>query len=64
MGARPEEFPTMTTPSEAVEVYCAKCKANAASSDIEAITMKNGRLVTRSICVYCGTGKFRISSLS
>ena len=54
----------MTTPSEAVEVYCAKCKANAASSDIEAITMKNGRLVTRSICVYCGTGKFRISSLS
>ena len=33
----------MTTPSEAVEIYCVKCKAKTASRDIEAVTMKNGR---------------------
>ena len=33
------------------------------TSDIEAITMKNGRPATRSICVDCGTRKFRIGVL-
>ena len=33
----------MTTPSEAVEIFCVKCKAKTASRDIEAVTMKNGR---------------------
>ena len=37
----------MTTPSEAVEIFC----------------MKNGRPATRSICVECGTRKFRIGVL-
>ena len=41
----------MTTPSEAVEIYCVKCKAKTASEDIEAVTMKNGRPATRSVCV-------------
>ena len=31
--------------------------------DIEAVTMKNGRAATRSICVECGTKKFRIGIL-
>ena len=50
----------MTTPSEAVAIYCVKCKAKTASRDIEAVTMKNGRPATRSICVECGTRKFLI----
>ena len=50
----------MTTPSEAVEIYCVKCKAKTASRDIEAVTMKNGRAATRSTCADCGTKKFRI----
>ena len=58
-----QEFPIMTTPSEAIEIYCLKCKAKTASRDIEAITMKNGRPATRSICVECGTRKFRIGIL-
>ena len=37
----------MTTPSEAVEIYCVKCKARTGSKDIEAVTMKNGRAATR-----------------
>ena len=53
----------MTTPSEAVEIYCLKCKAKTASQDIEAVVMKNGRPTTRSTCVECGTRKFRIGVL-
>ena len=53
----------MTTPSEAVEISCVKCKAKADSRDIEAVTMKNGRAATRSTCVDCGTKKFRIGVL-
>ena len=53
----------MTTPSEAVEIYCVKYRAKTASRDIEAITMKNGRSATRSICAVCGTKKFRIGVL-
>ena len=51
-----------TTPSGA-EIYCMKCKAKTPSRDIEAITMKNGRPATRSICEDCGTRKFRIGVL-
>ena len=37
----------MSTPSEAVEIYCVKCKTRTASKDIEAVTMKNGRAAAR-----------------
>ena len=53
----------MTAESGAVEIYCVKCKARTASRDIEAVTMKNGRPATRSVCVECGTRKFRIGIL-
>ena len=61
--SRTQEVPSMTTPSEAVEIYCVKCKAKTASQDIEAVTLKNGRAATRSVCVDCGTKKFRIGVL-
>ena len=53
----------MTTPSEAVEIYCVKCKAKTGSKDIEIVTMKNGRPAARSVCVECGTKKFHIGVL-
>ena len=53
----------MTTPSEAIEIYCVKCKVKTASRDTEAVTMKNGRPATRAICVECGTKKFHIGVL-
>ena len=62
-GMLSQERPTMTTPSEAGEIYCVKCKAKTDSRDIEAVTMKNGRAATRSTCVDCGTEKFRIGVL-
>ena len=53
----------MTTPSEAAQIYCVKCRAKTASRNIEAVTMKNGRPATRSVCTECGTKKFRIGVL-
>ena len=53
----------MTTPSRPVAIYCLKCKVKTGSKDIEAVTMKNGRPATRSICVDCGARKFRIGRL-
>ena len=54
----------MTTTPEAVEIYCVKCKAKTSSRDIEAVTMRNGRPATRSICTECGTRKFRIGAIN
>ena len=53
----------MTAPTGAVKIYCVKCRAKTGSKDIEAVTMKNGRPATRSVCVECGTKKFRIGVL-
>ena len=53
----------MTSSSDTVEIYCVKCKTRTGSKDIEAVTMKNGRPATRSVCVECGTRKFRIGVL-
>lgn len=46
-----------------VQIYCAKCKAKTHSRHIKGVTMKNGRPATKSICVDCGTRKFRIGAL-
>ena len=53
----------MATPSQSIEIYCVKCRAKTGSRDIEAVTMKNGRPATRSVCTVCGTRKFRIGVL-
>ena len=53
----------MTTPSQSIGIYCLKCKAKTASRDIEAVTMKNGRPATRSLCVERGAKQFRIGLL-
>ena len=58
-----QELTSMTTPSQSVEIYCFKCKTKTGSKDIVAIIMKNGRPATRSICVDCGTKKFRTGRL-
>ena len=34
----------MSTPSEAVEIYCLKCRAKTPFRDVESVVMKNGRL--------------------
>ena len=57
------ELPSMTTPSETVEIYCVKCGARAASCDITAVTVMNDRPAARSVCVECGTTKFSIGVL-
>ena len=52
----------MTT-SYVPDIYCVKCKARTESSDIEVVTLKNGRRATRATCVPCGTKKFRMGTV-
>ena len=54
----------MTTSSASVATFCLKCKAMTGSTDVQAVTLKNGRPATRATCVDCGTKKFRIGVLS
>ena len=55
----------MTTPSPAVEIYCREVPGqNRIQGHRGRATMKNGRAATRStVCVECGTRKFRIGVL-
>ena len=53
----------MTISSAPVDIYCLKCRAKTGSRDIEAVTMKNRRPATRSVCTEYGTRKFRIGVL-
>ena len=46
----------------AIEIYCVKCKAKTDSTNVESVTMKNGRPATKALCVVCGAGKYRIGA--
>ena len=46
-----------------VEIFCVKCKSKTESTEVEAVTMKNGRQATQALCAVCGTKKFRIGKL-
>ena len=46
-----------------VQIFCVKCKEKTDSSDVQSVTMKNGRPATQAICAVCGTRKFRIGAL-
>ena len=52
----------MTADNE-ILIYCVKWKEKTNSNDVEQVTMKNGRPAARSMCVVCGTRKFRIGAL-
>ena len=41
-------------------MYCALCRANTATRDVEYITMRNGRPATIGVCAKCGTKKFHL----
>ena len=45
-----------------IEIYCVKCKAKTDSTNVEAVTMKNGRPATKAVCAVCGAGKYRIGA--
>lgn len=44
-------------------IYCVKCRTQTDSTEVTAVTMKNGRAATQAICVDCQTKKFRIGTL-
>ena len=44
------------------EIFCLKCQDRTASTNVEAINMKNGSVATKSVCAVCGAGKYRVGS--
>ena len=50
------------TVAAGVEIFCLKCKERTASTNVEAVTMKNGRPATKAVCAVCGVGKYRVGS--
>ena len=51
----------MTSPTDNVQqIFCVKCKVKTENTEVERVTMKNGRPATRAKCADCGTGKYRI----
>ena len=46
-----------------MEFYCVKCRCKTESKSVEEVKMKNGKDAVSSICVDCGTKKYKIGKL-
>ena len=46
-----------------MQLYCVKCRSKTESTSVEEVKMKNGKDAVASICVDCGTKKFKIGKL-
>lgn len=44
--------------------YCMKCKRMREMTDVQQVTMKNGRPAMKGKCSVCGTGMYKILSKS
>lgn len=44
------------------QAYCVKCKAKREMTDVNRVTMANGRPALKGKCPVCGTGMFKILS--
>lgn len=47
----------MATPNTG---FCVRCKATRELSDVQQVTLKNGRPAIKGKCTKCGTSVFRI----
>ena len=43
-------------------MYCVKCRAKKDVSDVERVTMKNGKPAMKAKCPDCGTQMFKIGA--
>jgi RNase P subunit RPR2 len=48
----------MAPPPDAAIIYCAYCRSNTPSRNVEYIVMRSGRPATIAVCTQCGTKKF------
>jgi hypothetical protein len=42
-----------------IKAYCMKCKAERVVSNVQIVTMKNGRPAANGLCPVCGTKMFK-----
>jgi len=47
-----------------MQMYCVKCRQKREVTDVEQITMKNGKPATKGTCPVCGTKVFKIGKAS
>ena len=55
-SGRPAESPTDA--SDPNTIYCLKCKTRTETTNLEQITLYNGRPAVKGLCVVCGTHAF------
>lgn len=46
--------------ADVVDAYCVKCRVKRVLTEIQPVTMKNGRKAAKGKCGECGTGLYRI----
>ena len=44
----------MTTTNDPNAIYCMKCKTKTETTNVEQVTLKNGRPASTGLCAVCG----------
>ena len=52
----------MTTTNNPNTIYCLKCRTRTRTTNLEQVTLKNGRPAATGLCVVCGKKKFRMGA--
>ena len=52
----------MTTTNDPNAIYCLKCRARTETTELEEVTLKNGRPASTGLCAVCGKKKFRMGA--
>ena len=52
----------MNTTNGLNTIYCLKCKTRTRTTNLEQVTLKNGRPAATGLCVVCGKKKFRMGA--
>ena len=52
----------MTTTNDPNTIYCLKCRTRTETTNLEQVTLKNGRPAATGLCAVCGKKKFRMGA--
>ena len=52
----------MTTENDPNTIYCLKCKTRIETTNVEQVTLNNGRPAATGLCAVCGKKKFRMGA--
>ena len=52
----------MATTNNPNAIYCLKCRTRTETTNLEQVTLKNGRPAATGLCAVCGKKKFRMGT--